>query len=129
MDGTTKEYVRQLGAHEQCARKGCPVKAPWWRVILGHWHIQVYVCTEHLSWALRLEFLAQSAGEALGWEYGYMGEGGHVRHMRTTMVCHEMPLIRAQSGKFLRDVSGEISGAYPQFDADGFPRFHPESGA
>lgn len=125
MIGPAREYVRQIGATEQCARQGCPVRHTAFRVILGHFHIQAYVCAAHVLWAVALDRLSQNTGERLGWEYGY-GDQPHCRTLRSgATIIPEMPTIRRSSGKYTRDVSGQISGAYPQFDETGFAYFHP----
>jgi hypothetical protein len=93
-------------------------------VILGTWALQVYVCGSHLAWALGLEFLSQSTGEALGWTYGRPSDG--VVYLDTPRVCvTELPTIRRYRGKYTRDVSGEISATYPQRDPQGHPTWHP----
>jgi hypothetical protein len=117
---------KQLGTNEQCARKGCSVQAPGYRVILGTWDLQVYVCASHLTWALGLEFLSQNTGEALGWGYGRFRNG--VTYLGTPKVCvTEMPTIRRYQGKYTRDVSGEVSGTYPQRGPQGHPTWHRSS--
>lgn len=59
--------VKQLGAHNQCARNGCPVRKPGWRVIMGHHNVQVYACNRHLSWAVALDMISEDTAERLNW--------------------------------------------------------------
>jgi hypothetical protein len=102
------QRVRQIGAHNQCGHEGCPVKAPSWRVILGSWVVQAYVCARHLVWAVNLDLLAEPRGKAMGWEHGY--PVGASRELRSTVVTACLPQIMRTEFDRVPDVSAQ----YPQ---------------
>ena len=100
-------YVRQVGHTTSCAKKGCGKKSQW-RVILGKWHIQAYVCTTHLEWGVKLDMISETTGYRLGWERGYRISENHYEG-RSTKVIPCMPKI--SSTQYGRPV--EISGQFP----------------
>lgn len=100
-------YVRQIGQPAVCAKAGCGKRSQW-RVILGKWHLQAYVCTSHLEWGVKLDMVTESTGCRLGWEHGYRISENHYEG-RTTMVTPCLPKIR--STDYARPV--EISQQFP----------------
>lgn len=109
---TAITYKRQVGSHRQCGHAGCPDTQPTFRVILGHFRVQVYVCDRHTVWAIGLDSLSQEAGEALGWEHGYAAPGNpNFRTLDTTKVAALLPHI--QRTDYARDESANIADMYP----------------
>lgn len=104
----------QIGSYKLCARKGCTVRISW-RVILGHWRIQVYVCQGHLAWAVMLDLITESSGKAMGWRHGYpvFHDGIEIcLSFGEARVIPEMGRIRRVD--YTRDVRSQISQTYPQ---------------
>jgi hypothetical protein len=66
--------VKQLGSHKECGKRGCK-KIPQWRVILGHWNVQAYSCSDHLAWTNRLDMITETTGTSWGWEVGHKENG------------------------------------------------------
>lgn len=108
------QRVTQVGAHNQCGKRNCPVKSPGWRVILGHWVVQVYVCSEHLVWACKLDMISQNTGEAMGWHHGYPVNGGSTMESRTTKVTPNIPVIVRTD--YTREI--DVSDMYPKCRMD-----------
>lgn len=104
-------YVRQLGSASRCGRKGCG-KCAQWRVILGHWDVQVYVCSDHMQWAVKLDMISENTGNRLGWEQGY-GDSPNFRTLHSgTRVVPELGVITRTN--FARPVGDEIDAHYPR---------------
>lgn len=103
-------YVRQLGNGRNCARKGCEDR-PHFRVILGRFRVQVYICSGHVLWGVELDSLRQETGESLGWEYGY--------RQSPNLVVVQTPRIVTLAVKdydYTRDESKNISAGWPTKD-------------
>lgn len=100
-------FVRQLGNHKVCARNEC-LNAPQYRVILGHFRIQAYVCSPHVVWGIELDALTEDNGKAMGWEYGY-GDTPYLRTLRDPMVCS----LAVKEMDYRRDESVNIGSAFP----------------
>jgi hypothetical protein len=100
-------YIRQLGNGKVCARRDC-VNAPQYRVILGRFRIQVYVCSPHTLWGIELNALSEETGKAMGWEYGY----GSTPYFRT---IHEPKIVSlaVKEIDYRRDESVNIGSAFP----------------
>ncbi|MEV0445706.1 hypothetical protein AB0I84_17680 [Streptomyces spectabilis] len=80
-------------------------------MILGHWDVQVYVCTSHIQWGIKLDMIAESTGKRLGWEQGY-GDTPHSRTMRNTTVVPGMDAITRTN--YARPIEREIDAHYPR---------------
>lgn len=100
--------VLQIGAHDQCGRRECRVSAVSWRVILGHWRVQVYTCTPHLAWACSLDLLTENTGKGYGFTQVPVISGS--RTMVATQVIAELSQIMRVD--YVRDpMVGEV---FPQ---------------
>jgi hypothetical protein len=115
MTGDADDYTPgQIGSHKQCARKRCTVRISW-RIILGHWQIQAYVCQGHVAWGLQLDLITESSGKAMGWRYGYpvFHDGIEIcRSFGEARVIAEFGIVRRVD--YTRDVASQISQHFPQ---------------
>jgi hypothetical protein len=100
--------IKQLGAHNQCAKVGCAVRAVAWRVILGTVDVQVYVCTVHLSWACTLDMLSWDTFDGLNWARK-RADSSECVTMGPTKVTPMLPHIKRTD--FARPV--EVSESWP----------------
>ncbi|MEU1599379.1 hypothetical protein ABZ468_42900 [Streptomyces sp. NPDC005708] len=112
-------YVRQVGSSKACGRRSC-AHSPQWRVILGGWDVQAYVCTAHITWGIRLDMIAESTGKRLGWEAGYGNSPTFRTCYPTKIVPGIGPITRTD---YARDVASEIGDQFPRFDSRGFNRW------
>lgn len=103
-------YKRQVGNGRLCGKKGC-ANSPEWRVILGHFRVQVYVCSADILWGIELDHMCQESGEALGWEMGY-GSTPNFRTIHTPQVVS----LAVREFDYTRDESGNISAMFPTDD-------------
>lgn len=104
------EYKRQVGNGRQCGKKGCK-RQPHWRVILGHFRVQVYVCSDDVLWGIELDHLTQESGNSLGWEFGY-GSTPTFRTLHTPQIVS----LASKEFDYTRNVSDELSVMFPTDD-------------
>jgi hypothetical protein len=102
-----RHYVRQLGGYKFCARNRCK-DAPHFRVILGSFRIQAYVCSAHVLWGIELDRLTQRNGESMGWEYGY-GSTPNFRTIQTPRVVS----LATKEFDYTRNEAENISAMFP----------------
>lgn len=114
--------VAQLGRPDSCAQTACGKHAQY-RVILGGWDVQVYACTDHLAWAVRLDMHRER-------EWAAMGAVQNTT-VHATQVVPEIGVILRTD--FARPIT--VSTAYPvarerHYDDDGsvwyLPCFHED---
>lgn len=104
--------IKQVGSSEQCAKAGCAVRAPWWRLGLGGYDVQVYVCSAHLGWAVALDMIRESTAKAMGWERKHT--------IGSSWVEPNMPAIMRTDYARTLDVSAQFPQARPCADGEGY---------